>query len=95
MGYGGILKCTYCGYQTERLMLGSGFSGPDVYNGIVARCDYCQILVNVNLALKRRYCRCPKCRKKLILLNTNNFIDIPCPRCGKTGMEFIDEFLWD
>lgn len=90
-----------CGYESRPLFEGCGMAGYGSCRDL-AFCVNCHDIVTIPAASKRK--RCPKCSRKVQVLNvdTNESIDkslstmtLNCPKCGNLTMKLHDIGLWD
>ena len=90
-----------CGYASGFLSEGCGMAG---LSRDLGRCDHCQEMVSIPALSVRR--RCPKCRRKVVVLKNVNTDDdettragalagLECPRCHQLTMRLEVAGVWD
>lgn len=92
-----------CGYTSDLLLEGCGMLGSESCRDL-ARCDHCREVVSIRATSTRR--RCPRCRRKVVVLRSPDDSDderrpeLPttgeeCPRCHRPTMRLEMAGLWD
>jgi predicted RNA-binding Zn-ribbon protein involved in translation (DUF1610 family) len=84
-------SCSSCGYEVPTLLDGSGFSAVPYSPAICHTCNEV-----FSLRLDRARLRCPRCRRKPALINTDESSQpLSCPKCGNASLQLDAEGLWD
>src|SRR5688572_18725933 len=92
-----------CGYISGELLEGCGMAGPQSCRDL-ARCDHCKEIVSIRANSERP--RCPKCRRKVFVLDLEQSNEgkpstcggtsgLECPRCHRSTMHLEESGIWD
>jgi len=83
-----------CGYESDGLMVGCGFAGPDK-GYVLIQCQVCQRFGSSGVATNER--RCSHCRSRRVRVFDEEVPEesLTCPACGQPAAFIREAGLWD
>jgi len=83
-----------CGYESDAIMVGSGFAGPDKGYELI-QCRVCHRFGSSGVSMREK--RCSHCRSRRVRVFKEELPTVPltCPACGQQTVVIEDAGLWD